>query len=240
MLHDIRKVRIPKRNRPLIKRARLSAPQSRFEGIALGGAMSVLAGPNGTALRGAFTWRKAMVRGFQLTAVAVLLMISVLPVLQAFEAHVINVTGEIAQIDPPVLTPPGDIGWDNPNGGSGLEGEVEVVMTDDDPDATHIFFTYGPGLGPETVTDPACGDPNGGEIETEIIALTLTSDTVIKAIACDGVDGSAHQSVINAKIYDFGDGFALLCEPFAVSFPADLAVQAAGSGTSSVSDILVA
>src|SRR3989344_3867491 len=129
MLHDIRKIRVPKRNRPRFKRARLNSSQSRFEGISLGGAMSVLAGPDAAVLRWSFTWRKAMVRGFQLTAVAVLLMISTLPVLQAFEAHVINVTGEIAQIDPPVLTPPGDIGWENPNGGSGLEGGGEGGMT---------------------------------------------------------------------------------------------------------------
>ena len=48
----------------------------------------------------------------------------------AFESHIINVTASISQIDPPVLTPPGDIGWNVPDGGTNLTAPLEVVMTD--------------------------------------------------------------------------------------------------------------
>ncbi|MBI2098284.1 MAG: lamin tail domain-containing protein [Candidatus Wildermuthbacteria bacterium] len=156
----------------------------------------------------------------------------------AFESHIVNVTAAISQIDPAVLTSPGDIGFDNPDGGTNLTAPLEVVMTDTDSDATHIFYTYGSGLDPLSVPEPVCGqaDPNGGggEIATEIISLALTGDTVIRAIACDGADSSAHHSFINTKIYDFTD---LACVPQSVEFPANLAVLAAGPGNSSNGDI---
>ena len=47
--------------------------------------------------------------------IPVLILLAVIP-LAAFEAHILNVTATIVQIDPPVLTPPGDIGWDNSAG----------------------------------------------------------------------------------------------------------------------------
>ena len=52
---------------------------------------------------------------FSMTALALIIVTS--PLLLAFEAHVINVTATLIQLDPPILTPPGDIGWDNPIGG---------------------------------------------------------------------------------------------------------------------------
>ena len=172
--------------------------------------------------------------------IPVLILLAVIP-LAAFEAHILNVTATIVQIDPPVLTPPGDIGWDNSAGGNNLTGTVDIVMTDTDPAATHIYYTYGAGLDPLTVPTPVCGQigPNGGgglKIDVELVPLSLTSDTVVKAIACDG-DGAVlpvHNSLVNTKIYDFAN-FA--CEPFQVNFPANLAVLAAGPGDSSSGDI---
>src|SRR3989344_2466070 len=171
-------------------------------------------------------------------AIIAILMMMVLP-LFAFEAHFVNVTAAIFLIEPPVLTAPGDIGWDNTAGGSNLTGIVDVVMTDADPDATHIYYTYGAGLDPLSIPAPVCGQtgPNGGgDLKTELIQLSLTSDTVIKAIACDGDTGSAHYSVINTKIYDFVD---YACVPQIVNFPTDLAVLAAGPGNSSNGDIFI-
>ena len=167
-------------------------------------------------------------RGFKMTAMTLVIMLSAVPFLSAYEAHIINVTAEIAFIEPPILTLPGAVDNNSLIGGTGLAGTVDVVMTDDDPDATYIFYTYGSGLNPSTIPDPVCGEPNdadgGGDLKTELIQLSLTSDTVIKAIACDGADGLAHESIINTKVYDFD----VLCPPTDVVFPTNLAVLAAG------------
>ncbi|OGJ67950.1 hypothetical protein A3J34_02715 [Candidatus Peribacteria bacterium RIFCSPLOWO2_02_FULL_51_10] len=148
------------------------------------------------------------------SAMATIAVLILVPGIQAFEAHIVNVTSEPAMIDPPTLTPPGNNDATDPVGGTGLSGTVDVVMTDPDPDATHIYFTYGPGLAPGAITDPVCGEPNdadgGGDLKTELIQLSLTSDTVIKAIACDGTDGTAHKSLINIKIYDFDEAIATI------------------------------
>ena len=175
-----------------------------------------------------------------LSLTAMFVLVNMVVMVLAYEAHIVNVTANIIQIEPPVLTAPGDIGWYNTTGGSNLGGIVDVVMTDADIDATHIFYTYGPGLDPLSIPTPVCGQigPNGGgDLKTELIQLSLTSDTVVKAIACDGSDGSAHWSLINTKIYDFID---YACAPQIVSFPTNLAVLAAGPGDSSIGDIFIA
>lgn len=184
---------------------------------------------------------KQMFSGFHFFVILTVAVFLGALTLSAFESHILNVTARLAQIDPPVLTPPGDIGWDNTDGGTNLTGVVNVVMTDADLDATHIFYTFGVGLDPLTVPTPVCGQTGpdgGGDIKTELIQLSLTSDTVIKAIACDG-DGlilPVHNSLVNTKIYDFID-FA--CVPQIVSFPENLAVLAAGPGNSSSGDIFI-
>ena len=146
---------------------------------------------------------------FTFATIAFALIIVSSPLLLAFEAHVIIVTATLIQLDPPILTPPGDIGWDNLIGGTDLTGTTDVFFSAPDPDATHIYFTYGPGVDPNAVPNPVCGEPadldggGGDKIPIELIPLSLTSDTVIKAITCDGSTGSAHKSVTNIKIYTF-------------------------------------
>ncbi|HCB35781.1 MAG: hypothetical protein A2W52_01455 [Candidatus Taylorbacteria bacterium RIFCSPHIGHO2_02_49_25] len=161
-----------------------------------------------------FSFGKIFSKISGLTALTLIILLAGLPAVSAFEAHIVNVTATFIQIDPPVLTPPGGppaYTWDNTNGGTNLTGTVNVVMTDADTDATHIFYNSGAGTNPATVSDPVCGQPvvpgvgGGGEIPIEIIQLSLTSDTVIKAIGCDGNTGAAHRSVTNTKVYDFAD-----------------------------------
>lgn len=160
------------------------------------------------------------------TATALIPLLILAPAFSAFEAHIINVTAEPAQIDPPVLTPPGaGIPWYDPFGGIGLSGTVEVEMTDEDPDATHIFYTYVTGTTtPSVVPDPVCGESLGGPKDAPQ-QVSFTGDTVVKAIACDGNATSSHRSVINTKIYIFEE----VCSPTPVDFPHRLAVLAAGS-----------
>lgn len=144
--------------------------------------------------------------GFKLLAAGLTAVIIVVPMFQAYEAHVLNVTAEPVQIDPPVLTIPGDTGWDNLSGGSNLTGQQDIIMSDSDPDATHIFYTFGPGTDPSLVPDPICGGgspDNGGGDKTLPQHLAINADTVIKAIACDGPGAGAHFSLINTKIYTF-------------------------------------
>src|SRR3989344_7961534 len=173
---------------------------------------------------------------FSFAAISLALIIVSSPLLLAFEAHVINVTATLIQLDPPILAPPGDIGWDNLIGGTDLTGTTDVFFSAPDPDATHIYFTYGPGVDPNAVPNHVCGEPadldggGGDKIPIELIPLSLTSDTVIKAITCDGSTGSAHKSMVNTKIYTF----KLSCEPTPVDFPANLAVLAAGKDRKSV------
>ncbi|MDP3735003.1 MAG: DNRLRE domain-containing protein [bacterium] len=171
----------------------------------------------------------------QLTAVVLVAMLVGAPTISAYEAHIANVTATFVQIDPPVLTPPGpDALWNETSGGSDLRGSVEVDMTDADPDAHYIFFTSASGSDPSSVLDPACGEPSvpgesgGGAIETEMVELSLTSTTVIKAIACDGDTASAHRSVTNTKIYYFAD----VDDPVADSYSpiADAYVQESDAG----------
>jgi len=183
--------------------------------------------------------------GMKASAMATIAVLILVPGIQAFEAHIVNITAEHAMIDPPFLTPPGNNDHTDTNGGGPYTDPIDVFFDNEDPDGTHIYFTYGAGNVPAFVPDPVCGQtgPNGGgdaEIPIELVPLNLTSTTVVKAITCDG-DGSVlpvHKSLVNTKIYPFEDGIELLCEPFDVVFPINLAVQAAGPGNSAFGDII--
>lgn len=122
-------------------------------------------------------------------SLALLVLVSIVP-LSAFEAHITNVTATIFNIDPPVITPPG----------GQYNGPVDIMIDDSDPDATHIFYTITPGTDPGVAPDPACGVLPGAA--KPIGPITLLDDSVVKAIACDGPDGSAHHSLITTEIYD--------------------------------------
>ncbi|MBI4128600.1 MAG: lamin tail domain-containing protein [Parcubacteria group bacterium] len=135
-----------------------------------------------------------MLLGFQRQALAVFLAFMMLliraDIFLAFEAHVVNVTAEIAMIDPPTITPPG----------GSYTGSVDISIDDSDLDATHIFYTVTPGLDPDSAPDPVCGDALGGLKPVGPVALT--DDSVVKAIACDGDTGLAHGSLITTETYD--------------------------------------
>lgn len=118
-----------------------------------------------------------------------LVLLSIVP-LSAFEAHIVNVTAVLLNIDPPVISPPG----------GQYSSEIDITIDDADPDATYIFYTVTPGTDPSLAPDPACGVFPGGP--KPIGLITLTDDSVVKAIACDGPDGSAHASIIVTEIYD--------------------------------------
>src|SRR3989339_417061 len=81
-----------------------------------------------------------------------LLVVSGLIPLIAFEAHIINVSAVIVYIDPPVITPPG---------GQYTE-PVDITIDDADPDAVYIFYTITPGTDAGLAIDPACGIYPGG------------------------------------------------------------------------------
>ncbi|MDR3643416.1 MAG: hypothetical protein P4L74_07400 [Candidatus Doudnabacteria bacterium] len=146
---------------------------------------------------------------FKLAALTVLCLIVSIPAMSAFEAHVVNVTAQLKEITPPTLTPPGSsVAWDDHNGGTNLSGNINVVMSDGYIDASDIYYTFGTGtIDPGTVPNPVCGQtgPNGGGGDKTLPQqLSINADTVIKAIACDGITGTAHSSYVNTKIYSFG------------------------------------
>ncbi len=129
-------------------------------------------------------------------------VLAVVPALSAFEARVLNVTATIINIDPPILTIPGDVGWNVLLGGFDLSGSHLVQITAPDVDATHIFYDFAAGSNRFSFPDPVCGGPFGGPKSVPQMVQINTS-TVIKAIACDGAGSGAHYSVVNTKIYFF-------------------------------------
>lgn len=123
-------------------------------------------------------------------ALVVLLVVNTAVLLSAFEAHIINVTAQVVQIDPPVITPP-----------SGeYDGPLDIGIDDSDSDATHIFYTITPGQDPSLAPDPTCGIYPGGA--KPLGPITLDDDSVVKAIACDGDSVLSHFSLITTEIYD--------------------------------------
>ena len=125
-------------------------------------------------------------------ALAVVIILTQASAFIAFEAHIVNVTAELVQIDPPVITPD-SLTFNTP---------FDASIDDTDPDATHIFYTIGTGtLDPNTVPDPVCGGTGGPKPVGPIPVGAI--DTVIKAIACDGPSGTAHGSLIVYEVYDF-------------------------------------
>ncbi|RJQ36446.1 hypothetical protein C4552_04120 [Candidatus Parcubacteria bacterium] len=127
----------------------------------------------------------------RLTAIAVALSVASLPLITAFEGHVVNVTATIIMIEPPVITPPG----------GNYTDPINLTIDDDDPDATHVFYTVTPGLDPNIAPDPVCGISAGGP--KPVGPIPLSDDAVVKAIACDSGLPGAHESLITTEIYDF-------------------------------------
>lgn len=167
------------------------------------------------------------------TAMSLVGVIIFVPLFQAFEAHIINVTATPIQIDPPVLDLPGaGTPWYNPVGVFGLTAPINVKITDSDPDALYIYYTVQTGTTtPAAVPDPVCGGALGGLVSGSY-SVNVSGDTVIKAIACDGNTASAHQSVINTKIYS-----GACQEQLAPELTSGMAVLAAG-GSNSADNVL--
>ncbi len=135
----------------------------------------------------AFGLTKRFSSGLIAGALAVLLVST--PLILAFEAHVINVTATLVQIDPPTILPPV----------LQCSADAQITIDDADPDATHIFYTITPGTDPNVAPDPVCGGTGGPK---PIGPLAITDDSVVKAIACDGPTGAAHASVVSTVVYD--------------------------------------
>ena len=168
------------------------------------------------------------------TAMAMVAVIIFVPLLQAYEAHVINVTATPIQIDPPVQNLPGPgTSWNDPAGAFGLTSPINVSVTESDPDATHLFYTFMNGTTtPDAVPDPVCGGALGGPVSGSY-SVYVPSNTVVKSIACDGTTSAAHHSVVNTKIYTFA------CQPKSINFdPAGPAVQSGGNNTAA-DDVLI-
>ena len=141
-------------------------------------------------------------------AISLILSLISMPLLLAFEAHVINVTATLIMIDPPVITPAGGT----------YEALIDISMGDADPDATHIFYTVTPGSDPNTALDPVCGVSAGGPKPLTNAILGLNIDSVVKAIACDSGLPGAHESLITTEIYHFTSPFGTIlgqkCQDF--------------------------
>ena len=150
----------------------------------------------------------------QIIITSLVIILLILPTLRAFEAHIVNVVATPVLIDPPTLDPPGGNDITNFMGGQDLTGEVSVDMSDSDPDATKIFFNFGPGsdqAAVDAVTNPNCSGPFGGD-KTAPQSTSFSSDTTVKALACDNL---GHASSINTKIYTFAPVEAGLIGPLA-------------------------
>ena len=110
----------------------------------------------------------------------------------AFEAHVVDVKAEVAKIDAPLVAP----------AGGSYAGPVDITIDALDTDATHVFYTITLGTtDPNVADDPVCGDVLGGAKPQG--PITISEDTVVKAIACNGDDAGASGSIITAEAYDF-------------------------------------
>lgn len=116
-------------------------------------------------------------------------LVITMPTFFAFEAHVVNITATIISIDQPLISP----------GGGNYTDTVSVSIDSHDSDATHIFYTNTPGTNPATAEDPRCSIPPGGS--KPVAVFTITEDTVVKAIACDGDTENAHGSVITTQVF---------------------------------------
>ena len=95
-----------------------------------------------------------------LSCVAGVVMISNLPLLDAYEAHVINVTAEVYKLDDPVFDPIS-------MGFCIMEEGVDITSTDPDNGPVIVHYEVGTGtLDPDLVLDPDCdssagtGDPS--------------------------------------------------------------------------------
>lgn len=118
----------------------------------------------------------------------------------AFEVHVVDVKAEVARVDAPLITPPG---------GNAYPDEVEVSITSDDTDATHIFYTVTPGTDANTAPDPSC-TPSGVNLggTKPLSSFEIGADAVVKAVACTGSDADAHSSLVTLAVFDFPDLYA--------------------------------
>ncbi len=118
----------------------------------------------------------------------------------AFEAHVVDVKAEVARVDAPLITPPG---------GNAYPDEVDVSVTSDDADATHVFYTVTPGTNANGAPDPSC-TPSGVNLggTKPISSFVIGADAVVKAVACTGSDADAHSSLVTLAVFDFPDLYA--------------------------------
>jgi len=130
-----------------------------------------------------------------LSCITGVVIISNLPLLDAYEAHIINVTAEIHKLDDPIF---------NPTSMSFCVMEEGVNVTSTDPDNGPVIVHYEIGVGtlnPDLVLDPDCNSPAGaGDPSVAHIDITQ-QDTVIKAVTCTA-DG-LHKGRVVYETYHF-------------------------------------
>ncbi len=130
-----------------------------------------------------------------LSCVAGVVMISNLPLLDAYEAHVINVTAEVYKLDDPVFDPIS-------MGFCIMEEGVDITSTDPDNGPVIVHYEVGTGtLDPDLVLDPDC-DSSAGTGDPSAAHIDITEqDTIIKAVTCTA-DG-LHKGRVVYEAYHF-------------------------------------
>lgn len=101
--------------------------------------------------------------------------------LQAFEAHVVNITAEIHLINPPIAVPPDSAGP--------FEEPFFITLTAEDPDDGPLSIHY-------TLddSDPDC------DSQPYTAPFEISEDTMLQALACDAQD---HPSKVIEEDYGF-------------------------------------
>ena len=130
-----------------------------------------------------------------LSCISGVVVISNIPLLDAYEAHIINVTAEIRKLEDPVFDPLS-------MGFCVMEEGVDVTSTDPNDGPVVVHYEVGAGtLDPDLVLDPDCDSPAGtGDPSTAHLDITQ-QDTVIKVVTCTA-DG-LHQGRVVYEAYHF-------------------------------------
>jgi len=140
-----------------------------------------------------------------ITCAAGVLMVANLPLLSAYEAHIVNVTGKIVN--------------DIPTGEFCAAGEpvveLSVVSTDTGMVNAEIWYTIDYDNDPDDGGDPVCNDPNSILYTDSSFLGTgpfeIDSAATIRAVSCHYRDGELLQSAVASMHYD--DALIADCNP---------------------------
>lgn len=132
-------------------------------------------------------------------------MVANLPLLSAYEAHIVNVTGRIVN--------------DIPTGEFCVAGEpvveLSVISTDTEMANAEIWYTIDYDNDPDDGGDPVCNDPNSILYTDSSFLGTgpfeIDSAATIRAVSCHYRDGELLQSAVASMHYD--DALIADCNP---------------------------